>query len=475
MITSENLIKLEKQTHIAKDHIERISNYSKKNNVLLAIRDLNPAIPDKISEISKDQYVGKDLHVKFKSAMIPEIAGYIPVENRFSKKKDPLADAKMEAILLEENTNYKAVNVTKIVTENNEETNFTLCYDSNKEENNFYYRNENNGKYYSAIKDSQEIDASEMQIKEVKVLGDVKGRVLIPDYDLAVIGNTVNNQGSDLQTHAMLHDDYGRVPTAHKDLIEDLQDNVTDQMVRHGSDNYNPVAYQFEMSQDAPYSCFLPNGDVQVASNPKEYLDIVNNWRDPERNPMKQSYDLVLNPRLGVEVDAKGDFYLPEKRFNWEELDNNIRKMEADVKKLDPNSKGYKVGMEKLQDNKDIVNQYEKVKRIEMQEVYFKNGQDYDGWKESLKAAKDTLDDMKSGYEKIYKNEKPLISDKVSNESAGRKSSMNNLLDKVKNVFKGANKEGLSSSKGDDKGFDDQDKSFVSRLKNEGMNSERGK
>ena len=53
-----------------------------------------------------------------------------------------------------------------------------------------YYRNENNGKYYSAIKDSQEINASEMKIKKVKVFGDVKGRVLIPDYDLDAIGNT---------------------------------------------------------------------------------------------------------------------------------------------------------------------------------------------------------------------------------------------------------------------------------------------
>ena len=118
---------------------------------------------------------------------------------------------------------------------------------------------------------------------------------------------------------------------------------------------------------------------------------------------MKQSYDLVLNPRLGLEVDAKGDLYLPEKRFNCEELDDNIHKMEADVKKLDPNSNGYKFGMEKLQDNKDIVNQYEKVKRTKIQEIYFKNGEDYDGWNESLKAAKDTLDDIKSGYEKIYK------------------------------------------------------------------------
>ena len=118
---------------------------------------------------------------------------------------------------------------------------------------------------------------------------------------------------------------------------------------------------------------------------------------------MKQSYDLVLNPRLGLEVDAKGDLYLPEKRFNWEELDDNIHKIEADVKKLDPNSNGYKFGMEKLQDNKDIVNQYEKVKRTQIQEIYFKNGEDYDGWNESLKAAKDTLDDIKSGYEKIYK------------------------------------------------------------------------
>ena len=79
----------------------------------------------------------------------------------------------------------------------------------------------------------------------------------------------INNQGSDLQTHAIVHDDYIRVPTARKGLIQDLQENVSDQMVEHCYVNYNPIVYQFEISQEALYSCFLPNGDVQVAYNSK--------------------------------------------------------------------------------------------------------------------------------------------------------------------------------------------------------------
>jgi hypothetical protein len=403
-----NLVELERITHLNRLHIPKFIDYAKDRNVLLAIRDLNPSTSDKINEIGAGRYAGKDLHMKLKSSIIPEIGGYIPVKNRFAKKEDLGADKKVEEILNADNSDYKTVSVTKVVTESNQDTSYTLCYDANIRENIFYYRDEENGKYYSAMKNGDEVDTNGKRMEDVKVLADRSGRILIPDYDLAIIGDTLGDDGGRLQNYAGLHEDYGRIPLAHKDIIENLRDNVTDNMVRHGSDNFNPVSYKFEMSRESPYTCFLPNGDVGIAFNPQEYLDIINYWRDADKNPMKQSYDLVLNPRLGVEVNPRGELYLPEKKFNWEKLDSEMKNLESNVKNFERGSPAYRAANDMAELNKVIINQYEKIKRTEMQEIYFKDRSDYDAWRESLRNAREGLDYMKSQYEMIY-NEKPLI------------------------------------------------------------------
>lgn len=413
-LNSLTLSDLERRSHIHQNHLKNISNYSKEKDLVIIIRDLNPSIPAKIKE-AEGRYVGKDLHMKAKSSMLPELAGYIPVENRFAKKLDNTADEKIKDILQNPRSSYQAIPVVKVVNKDNSETKFTLCYDISKKENVFYYKNNEINKYYSTLDSQNEIhNINPSDLKAVEVLGDKKGNIIIPDYDLAILGNDTEN----FQTHTELDDDLGRIPTKSRKSLEDLKLS-SDNMILHGSDNYNPISYKLEMSPESPYTCFLPDGTIKIANNPEEYLNIINQWRRKDKNPNQKSYDLILNPKLGVEVSKNGNIYFPENRFDWESLDNDLSKLKSAITDTDNVKKEFRLhnkdvtekqfSQEKYELNKVIIEQYERFQRMKMQEIYYRDTENYDTYQEALQNIENGITHMKEKYKEIF-NEEPLIS-----------------------------------------------------------------
>ena len=170
------------------------------------------------------------------------------------------------------------------------------------------------GQYFAeAGKQGTKIDPIDISdIQDVKVYADKRtGLPLIPDYDTAIHGSKKSSIDKEFDP------EYGFVRPEEKELIPKLQHD-THNMIRHGADTENPVGYKFEMTKDTPYTMYTPDGSVHSIDNEKDYVSFINDHRS-------KGYDLVLNPRTGVEM-KDGKYVLPPEdlRINYEQIDKDI-------------------------------------------------------------------------------------------------------------------------------------------------------
>lgn len=324
------------------EHGMRLRAFSMKEDRIIGIRDLSGyasgQLADKVNigaAGSGDPYsldaLGKDLHVKAKSSVFAEIGGLIPAQNILSKRPEG-SDAertkkdKYYASLLElPDSEHQFVIPTKKVDGQSYDICFYTDINAVSEKNpngvQFAYRDPEGQYFANPEKDNTRLNPDELQgLQDVKVFADKRtGLPLIPDYDTAIHGSKKSSMDKEFDP------DLGFMRPEERGLIEHLQ-KETHNMIRHGADTENPVGYKFEMTKETPYTMYTPDGKIHSIDNEKGYVDFVNDHRS-------KGYDLVLNPRTGVEM-KDGQYVLPPEdlRLNYEQIDKDIAKLRDEGK-----------------------------------------------------------------------------------------------------------------------------------------------
>ena len=93
----------------------------------------------------------------------------------------------------------------------------------------------------------------------------------------------------------------------------------------HGPEVNNPFP---EKLKSGHYPYFLPNGDIGFLTTEENICTFINKWR-------KEGFPLDVNPRWGWDIDAGGDLFIPEIRFNWETVHENLRIEQAKLQSLE--------------------------------------------------------------------------------------------------------------------------------------------
>ena len=325
------------------EHGMRLRAFSMKEDRIIGIRDLSGyasgQLADKltIGESAKgDPYgldaLGKDLHVKAKSSVFEEIGGLIPAQNILSKRPETTEaertrkDEYYASLLNLDDSEHKFVTPTKKVGDKSYDICFytdpTTISPKNPNGVQFAYK-DSEGQYFSnPEKSDTKLDPERLSgLQDVKVFADKKtGLPLIPDYDTAIHGSKKSSIDKEFDP------DLGFMRPEEKVIIHKLQ-KETHNMIRHGADTENPVGYKFEMTKETPYTMYTPDGKIHSIDNEQSYVDFVNVHRD-------KGYDLVLNPRTGVELNKEGKYVLPpeDMRINYEQIDKDIAKLGAEGK-----------------------------------------------------------------------------------------------------------------------------------------------
>lgn len=326
------------------EHGYRLSQFAMQEDRIIGVRDLSTFAGSQMAEkigigaagSSEDVYsldaYGKDIAVKAKSSLFPEIGGLIPAKNILSKK--PMADANerekldnyFEGLVKKDGSKHSLVVATKEIEGVKYDIEFktdpSLVSEKNPNGVSFAYR-DSEGNLFDLNSEGklQHIEDPDNNYEPVQVFADKEtGRPLIPDYDTAIHGSKKSS------ITKVDHPEYGFVRPEEVAIIDKLQ-KETHNMIRHGADTENPYGHEFEMSEDTPYTLFTPDGKVHSIETPKQYIDFVNKCRE-------EGYDLVLNPRTGVEM-VNGEYVLPDKdaRLDYAEMDKKIASMPEEMQK----------------------------------------------------------------------------------------------------------------------------------------------
>ena len=87
----------------------------------------------------------------------------------------------------------------------------------------------------------------------------------------------------------------------------------------HGPEVNNPYP---EFLSEGKYAFFLPDGQWGVLNNAQEICNFINDKR-------KLGFPLEVNVKWGWDIDQNGQLFIPQKPFNWKELDEKLSELET--------------------------------------------------------------------------------------------------------------------------------------------------
>jgi hypothetical protein len=355
----QELTKLDKTSGLPRKKIEEFIKGAIANNVVNGFRPVNISARD----IYEKGAIGKPLSIKGKSSeggkggeKFDPSAGYIPYDQSISKLSSQKVPQYQEYVEKAIKAN-EAKKIQLITSEGSYKLKWFYKENGSGVTKDFFYKkyDQNNKLLGVFCKDLNQKEheyiiekiKQPLVIKPLYMLGKERGGKLhyfAPDADPLVYGFKLDTARKSQIDFVTLSDDHYKkmaniqgvsilhtkgFTTADQDAFIVSNEIDTEGATTHSADTSNPVSFYSDMVKDLAQGnvFYLPNGRVEVVKTEQDLVKLFTEYA-------QKGYAMFPNPRWGWKVkEGKPEYYIPTKRFNWQQLEENINNMTPEQRK----------------------------------------------------------------------------------------------------------------------------------------------